>query len=331
MRVRHVGRFLEERIVIVPGAKLRRRDAAVPRQGRVQLRLRRPIRLTGQHVQLVEQRQHLLLALLVQEELHDVIILESQLAGVLVAQLHQPLQVRFHLPAHTFARFPGRLALGRILRRGQYAADLVVGRFPAVDHRPEDVKGLFHEVRFRQHLLEQFGIDLVGQIFKIEDLDLPPQERIGRRMRVDGLQLGKGLGIGELEFQFGLDFLLLAEVFVRAGDAGGPVPAIGLDLQRADHALVVLDEAARGGVAIAAAIAAVVGLGGHDHRRGADGQSEHQGRQGHLCPFLFSRGGMGNRTAYQNHSAGGRRRMEGGRRRAEGGRQNGAGGVSLRM
>ena len=154
--------------------------------------------------------------------------------------------------AHRLAGLPGGAALGRVLRLGEDAADLVVGQLPAAHHRPEDVERLFHHVRLGQHLLQQRGLDLLGQVFQVEDFDLPPQERIGRRMLVDGLQLGEGRRIGERKVQLRLNRLLLAEVFVRAGDVGGPIAAAGLDLQRTHNALVALDEAAGPGVLLAA-------------------------------------------------------------------------------
>ena len=167
-------------------------------------------RPAGQGVELVEQLQHLLLALLGQGKLHDVEVFEAELPGRAVPQAGQLLQVGLEDRPHGLARLPDRPPLGRVLRGPQNVADLVLGQLLAADLGAEDAIGLFHGVRAGRHLLDQLGVDLPAQVLEIEHRDLPGEQGIADRLGVDRLEFGERLAIGQQQVEPRLDFLFLA-------------------------------------------------------------------------------------------------------------------------
>src|SRR5205814_1146792 len=80
--------FLEERIVIMPGPQFVNGYAAIGRELAVDFTFSVIKRLAGKTVELVEKLEHLGLVLLVEIKLHDVVILEPELPGGLVAQTY---------------------------------------------------------------------------------------------------------------------------------------------------------------------------------------------------------------------------------------------------
>ena len=148
-------------------------------------------RPAGQLVELVEQLEHLLLALFAAIELQDVVVLKAQFAGGLVPQGDQFHQVADDHRPDFLAGLPGGPPLGRVARLAQNAADVVVGQFLAVHLGSEHVERPLHGVRLGQHLFQQVRIHLLGQVFEIQDRRFPGQERIGHAALLDGLQLGE--------------------------------------------------------------------------------------------------------------------------------------------
>ena len=125
-RLEHGRRFLEKRIVIVPRPKFIDCDSVVGGQRRVDLGLGLVERLARQLLQLVEQFEQLLLALLAEIELHNVVVGESQFAGGLVPQGDQFQEIADNHRPDLLAGLPDGPAIGRVARFDQ---DLVGCRF----------------------------------------------------------------------------------------------------------------------------------------------------------------------------------------------------------
>ena len=151
---------------------------------------------------------------------------------------------------HGLARLPDRPPLGRVLRGPQDVADLVLGQLLAADLGAVNAIGLFHGVGAGRHLLDQLGVDLPAQVLEIEHGDLPGDQRIADRLRLDRLQFGERLAIGQQQVEPRLDFFLLAKGLVAARGVGFPPAAVGLDLQGANGRLMPGDELLGAGVVI---------------------------------------------------------------------------------
>ena len=200
--------------------------------------------------------------------------LKPSLRAVWLRSFTSPFRCGCHLPSDRLARLPDGPPLGRILRLGQHAADLVVGHLLAVHHRAEDVERLFDEVRLGEDLLQQLRIELLGQVVAIEDFDLAPQQRIGRRMLVDGLQPGERRRIGQAQVQLRLNASFLRKFSSVPLMLAVQLPRPASISSGRTTRLVPLDEAACPGVAARGSSASAAAAGGIAD--GRDGQGKHQ-------------------------------------------------------
>ncbi len=131
----------------MPGAQLVDVDAVIQRQGRIDLALGRGERLAREGVQIVEQLEHFLLALLVQRKLHGVIIGKAELARRLVPQQDELPQVGFHRAADLLAGFPHALPLARVFGFLERLAHRAIDELLVPDLGTKDVERLFDFVR----------------------------------------------------------------------------------------------------------------------------------------------------------------------------------------
>ena len=262
-------RLLEERIVVVPRPQLVNAYAALPGQGCVDLGLGGVERHAGQGIKLVENLQHLFLALFGQSKLHHVEVFEAELPGCAVPQAGQLDQVRCEDRSHGLARLPDRPPPGRVFRGPQNIADLVLGQFLPADFGTVNTVGLFHGVRPGRHLLDQLGVDLPAQILEIEYGDLPGDQRLADWLLLDRFEFSKRLAIGQQQAEPRLDFFLLAKGRIAARRVGFPPAAVGFDLQGANCRLMPGDESP--GTRVVVLRCGNRG-GYHNHRAGQGGQ-----------------------------------------------------------
>jgi len=251
--------LLEERIGVVPGTQLGRRDAEPAPEPRVEVALVGLIERARAALDLVEPREQLALVELVLElQGQGVVIAEAEPPRGLVAQSDQLAQPALDLGADLLGGLPGAAPQRDVAGVAQDLADPVVADPLTVERGAEGVEAALDLLLEPHDALDVLGRELVGAAGQVEQHPLALEPRVGERAAtLQAFEQRERLRAREHRADLRLEPRTLALGRGITGDVGVPdreVEAQGERLDLGDHPL---DQPGDGALALL-----VGGLGG---------------------------------------------------------------------
>ena len=163
-------RFLEKRILVVPGTQFLGGDAEARRQASVYRCLGLAEWLIGLHLEVVEQAHQLRLVDLLQRQMHGVEVPVPQRTRSRVAALYQLEKVVCDARRYLLRCLPRRLATVLIGLCAENCDDVVVGDLTAFEGRAEVVELGLDLLAAPDQVVDDILGELVGAVLDVEQL-----------------------------------------------------------------------------------------------------------------------------------------------------------------